>query len=69
MQQVNSELILLYFRIGKYLDDNFKYGNKFIDELSHELKIDFPIFKGYSVRNLKYMKTLYIEYKDDKVVQ
>ena len=69
MQQVNSELMLLYFRIGKHLNDNFKYGNKFIDELSHELKMDLPNFKGYSVRNLKYMKTFYLEYKDNKVVQ
>ena len=69
IQQVNRELILLYFRIGKKLNDNFKYGNKYIDELSREIKIDFPNVKGYSVRNLKYMKTFYLEYKDDKVVQ
>lgn len=69
MQHVNSELIFLYFRIGKHLNDNFKYGNKFIDELSRELKIDFPDFKGYSVRNLKYMKTFYLEYKDDVIGQ
>lgn len=69
VQQVNSELILLYFRIGKHLNDNYKYGNKFIDELSKELKIEFPNFKGFSIRNLKYMKSFYLEYKDDEVVQ
>ena len=69
MFQVNSNLIMLYFRIGKTLNDNFKYGNKFIDELSKELKIDFPNLKGFSVRNLKYMKTFYLEYKHDEVVQ
>lgn len=69
MQEVNKELIMLYFRIGKHLNDNFEYGNKFIDKLSCELKIDFPNFKGYSSRNLKYMKTFYLEYKNDKLVQ
>ena len=69
IQQVNSELILLYFRIGKSLYDNFVYGDKLIDNLSSELKITFPNAKGYSVRNLKYMKTFYHEYKDDSIVQ
>ena len=69
MQHVNTELILLYFRIGKQLNDNFKYGNKFIEGLAIELKLEFPNFKGFSVRNLKYMKAFYLEYKDDEVVQ
>ena len=30
-----------------------------------ELKISFPNLKGFSVRNLKYMKSFYNEYKDD----
>ena len=69
IQNTNSEMILLYFRIGMYLSNKFKYGNKFIDQLSNELKITFPNIKGFSVRNLKYMKSFYLEYKDDKVVQ
>ena len=69
VQQVNSNLIMMYFRIGKILDDNYKYGNKFIDEVSRELKLEFPSIEGFSVRNLKYMKKFYIEYRDDEVVQ
>lgn len=65
--QVNQNLIMLYFRLGKILYENFKYGNKFIDEISNELKIEYPNSKGYSVRNLKYMKKFYLEYKDNKV--
>ncbi len=30
-----------------------------------ELKITSPNLKGFSVRNLKYMKSFYNEYKDD----
>ena len=67
--EVNKNLINLYFKIGKILNDNFKYGNKFIDDISRELKLEFPNMTGFSVRNLKYMKKFYIEYKNDEVVQ
>ncbi len=32
--EANSNLIMLYFRLGKILDDNFEYGNKFIDDVA-----------------------------------
>ena len=65
----NKSLINLYFRIGKILNDNYKYGNKFIDDVSRELKLEFPNIEGFSVRNLKYMKKFYLEYKGDELVQ
>lgn len=65
----NKNLINLYFRIGKILSDNYKYGNKFVDELSRELKLEFSNTEGFSVRNLKYMKKFYLEYKNDELVQ
>lgn len=65
----NKNLILMYFRLGKILNDNYEYGNKFIDEVSKNLKIEFPNSTGFSVRNLKYMKKFYLEYKDDEAVQ
>ena len=49
--------------------DNYEYGNKFIDEVASELKLEYPNATGYSVRNLKYMKKFYAEYKDDELVQ
>ena len=67
--ETNVNLINLYFRLGKILNDNYKYGNKFIDDISHELRIEFPNIDGFSVRNLKYMKKFYLEYRDDKLVQ
>lgn len=45
--------------------ENSNWGNKFIDFLSMELKMAFPRQKGFSIRNLKYMKSFYTEYKDD----
>ena len=64
IENANSELINLYFRLGKIIDDNWKYGNSFINELSIELKLEFPDMKGLSPRNLRRMKNFYKEYKD-----
>ena len=65
ISNVNKELILLYFRIGKVLYDNSKYGNSFIKNFSTEIRLSFPGIKGFSDRNLKYMKKFYKEYKKD----
>ncbi len=68
-QQVNSNLINLYFRIGKRLEENSKYGNSFIKNVAESIKLEYPGLKGFSERNLKYMKKFYLEYKDDEKVQ
>ena len=65
MVNANISLVNLYYRIGKVLYDNSKWGNKFLDKLAFELKISYSNQKGFSIRNLKYMKTFYKEYKDD----
>lgn len=67
--QNNINLIQLYFKLGKILNDNYQYGNKFIDEVSKKLKIEFPTSSGFSTRNLKYMKKFYLEYKDNELMQ
>lgn len=69
MLQVNSNLIMLYYRLGKIIDENSKYGNKFIEETALELKLDFPNIKGFSARNLRGMKLFYQEYRDDPIWQ
>lgn len=68
-QQVNSNLINLYFRIGKRLEENSKYGNSFIKNVAESIKLEYPGLKGFSERNLKYMKKFYLEYSDDEKVQ
>ena len=66
MNDANKKLVNLYYNIGKTLEENSNWGNKFIDNVAMELKISFPNLKGFSVRNLKYMKSFYNEYKDDE---
>ena len=65
MINANTSLVNLYYRIGKVLYDNSIWGNKFLDKLAFELKITYTNQKGFSVRNLKYMKTFY---KNIKVI-
>lgn len=60
----NIELIKLYFRIGKIVSENAKYGNRFIQDFSTSLKLEFPDTTGFSTRNLSRMKKFYEEYKD-----
>ena len=69
MQIVNRELIFMYWHIGKIILDNSKWGNKFIDNLSVDLKLEFPTIKGFSIRNLKYMRKIAEEYPDFEFVQ
>jgi len=52
----NRELILLYWHIGRIINDNVQYGSHFINNLARDIKIEFPNARGYSVRNLQYMK-------------
>ena len=70
MINANISLVNLYYRIGKVLYDNSSWGNKFLDKLAFELKIAYPSQKGFSIRNLKYMKKFYSEYKNhSEIVQ
>ena len=62
--EANKELISMYFRIGKIIAENAEYGNNFINELSKQLKIEFPDADGYSPRNLARMRKFYITYGD-----
>jgi len=69
---VNNELILLYHYIGTNIlrsQQEHGWGAKVIDQLSHDLKSAFPEMKGFSIRNLKYMRRFAREYSDVAFVQ
>lgn len=66
---VNRELIMLYYHIGKIINNHKAWGNKFIDNLAADIKVEFPGVKGYSVRNLKYMSKFAETYPDEQFVQ
>jgi len=66
---MNREQILLYWNIGKVIIENTKYGGKFVDNLARDIKTEFPNAKGYSVRNLKYMRKFAELFPDVQIVQ
>jgi len=58
---VNSELIMLYWRIGRDILDRQEalgWGSEVISRLADDLRREFPNIKGFSARNLKYMRQL-----------
>lgn len=60
MLAVNTHLIGIYHEIGKVILAAQKmegWGAKIIDRLSTDLRTEFPDMKGFSVRNIKYMKS------------
>ena len=68
----NSSLITLYWEIGKIILECQKeeyWGSKAIDFLAQDLKKQFPGIKGFSVRNLKYMRKFADNYQDSEFVQ
>lgn len=66
---VNRELIMLYYNIGRVINEHKSWGNKFIDNLATDIKISFPNATGYSVRNLKYMAKFAGLYPNEEIVQ
>ena len=55
----NSQMLFLYWQLGNIILENQKqkgWGAKIISQLSIDLKKDFPNLKGFSTRNLMYMK-------------
>ncbi len=65
---VNSEMIKLYWDIGKDLYEKQKdkgWGNSIVENLSKDLKAAFPNLKGFSRRNLFYMKKFFQFYRSD----
>ena len=65
----NRELILLYWNIGNVIIENSVWGNKFIDNLARDIKLEFSNAKGYSIRNLKYMRKFAEMFPEFEIVQ
>ncbi len=69
---VNKELILLYHHIGtQILESQAKlgWGTKIIEQLSRDLRSEFPEMKGFSPQNLKYMRKFAEEYRLGEIGQ
>jgi predicted nuclease of restriction endonuclease-like (RecB) superfamily len=69
---VNRELVGLYWQIGRDIlarQAEQGWGAKVIDRLAHDLRAAFPDMKGFSPRNLKYMRAFAEAWPDESFVQ
>lgn len=69
---VNRELVLHYWQIGRDIlaqQQHHGWGAKVIDQLARDLHHAFPEVKGFSPRNLKYMRAFAHAWPDEAIVQ
>lgn len=69
---VNRELVLLYWQLGRDIlarQAAQGWGAKVIERLAHDLRTAFPEMKGFSPRNLKYMRAFAEAWPDAEFVQ
>ena len=64
---VNRELIDLYLTIGQEIAERQEkegWGKSVVEQLSKDLKKDFPGTSGFSTQNLWFMRQIFLEYQD-----
>lgn len=69
---VNHQLLYLHWHIGKMIIEQQTqkgWGAKIIDKLAQDLSKSFPDTKGFSVRNLNYMRKFAEAYPNFQIVQ
>jgi len=69
---VNRELVQLYWQIGRDIQVRQAeqgWGAKVIDRLAQDLRTAFPEMRGFSPRNLKYMRAFAEAWPDEQTVQ
>ena len=72
MLAANAAMVLLYWDIGHSIlqkQSEQGYGTRVIDRLASDLRTTFPEMKGFSPRNLKYMRAFAAVWTDRQVVQ
>lgn len=63
--KVNTELLQLYWQLGGEIverQQNAKWGDGFLKQLSEDLNAEFPEMKGFSLRNLERIRNWYLFY-------
>jgi len=69
---VNREMVMLYWDIGREILDRQRksgWGGKITEMLSRDLRKEFPEMRGFSSRNLVYMRTFANEYPNREFTQ
>ena len=67
---VNRELISLYWDIGKSIVQRQEiegWGKSVVEQLSHDIRTEFPHIKGFSPQNMWYMRAFYLAWTKEVV--
>ena len=59
---VNSQMIMLYWDLGRQITEkqgNAQWGSGFIEQLSKDLREEFPEMTGFSAYNLRFMRIFF----------
>lgn len=67
---VNREQLLLYYYIGKLLDNKIteqNWGDKVLSQIAIDLKVYMPSLRGFSASNLKKMRQFYTAYEGTSI--
>ena len=63
---VNSALIEFYWNLGKDIAEKFaeeaRYGSRFFEKVSFDMRAEFPNDSGFSPRNIRYCQDFYCLY-------
>ena len=69
--KVNSTLLEFYWELGEDIvlrQSQASWGDGFLKQLSQDLMAEFPDMKGFSERNLKYIRQWVVFYSSDKTI-
>lgn len=69
---VNAELIGLYWQVGSLIAARQReegWGSKVIGRLADDLRAELPDMRGFSARNLQYMRTFAEAFDDPAITQ
>ena len=70
--KVNEALLRLYWNMGSDIAERqleSAWGSGFFEQLSRDLKQEFPEMRGFSVSNLKYIKRFYLFYAQNDALR
>jgi predicted nuclease of restriction endonuclease-like (RecB) superfamily len=68
---VNKELLRLYWNIASMMIEkqkNYNWGDGFIEQIAKDLQNEFPNLKGFSVRNIKYIRQWYLYWTEELII-
>ncbi|OUE32050.1 hypothetical protein BFL35_02230 [Clavibacter michiganensis] len=71
-RRVNVELVQLYWRIGTTLNahvERHRWGSAVMTRMAEDLRREFPDIKGFSTRNLFYMRALARAWREEAEAQ